>query len=272
MQARAAMLESPKAYPCGRYGVTGIDRMLTNIFDAHGGVALWRSLTGVEAMLSVDGFLFTTKRIAPLRRVRALADTAAPRFTFFDWPEPDQRGEWIGEEEVRIVASDGTVLARRERPRAAFRGLRRELWWDRLDFLFFAGYATWNYLTAPFLFLTPGLGFEPLPASADGVLRLRVTFPPGVPTHSREQVFHFAPGGELLRLDYTAEVVGKWANAAHLCADYRDFGGLRAPTLRRVYPLFHLRNPLPFPTLVAIDLHELRPIRGSAEAVPHTTL
>jgi len=264
VQARAAMLESLKAYPCGRYGVTDTDRMLANIYDAHGGTTLWRSLTGVEAVLSAGGFLFTTKHVPPLRRVRALADTAAPRFTFFDWPEPGQRGEWIGEDEVRIVASDGTVLARRERPRAAFRGLRRELWWDRLDFLYFAGYATWNYLTAPFLFLTPGFAFEMLPDPADGGVRFAATFPPGVPTHSRRQVFRFAPGGELLRLDYTAEVVGRWAHAAHLCADYRDFGGLRAPTRRRVYPLFHLANPLPFPTLVAIDVHDLRPVRAQA--------
>lgn len=244
--------------------MTEVDRVLADVVAAHGGVALWRSLSAVEAVLSADGFLFATKHVRPLRQVRVLAETGAPRFTFFDWPQPGRRGEWVGEDAVRIVADDGTVLAERQCPRAAFRGLRRELWWDDLDFLFFAGYATWNYLTAPFVFLTPGFEFSLLPAEGgaiEGAARLEAIFPPGVPSHCRRQVFHFAPGGELLRLDYTAEVVGNWASAAHLCEAYRDFGGLRAPTRRRVFPLFGLRKPLPFPTLVAIDVHELRPVR-----------
>lgn len=246
--------------------MTDTARMLEDIIAAHGGTVLWESLAGIEGVLSADGFLFSTKHIPPLRRVRLQAESQSPRLTFFDWPAPGQRGEWRGEDEVRIVAGDNTVIARREHPRTAFRGLRRELWWDRLDFLFFAGYATWNYLTAPFLFLAPGFTFESLRPIADGTLRLEVTFPPDVPTHSRRQTFHFAPNGDLLRLDYTAEVVGKWAHAAHLCADYRDFDGLRAPTRRRVYPLFNFGRPLPFPTLVAIDIHELRPVRKQVGA------
>jgi hypothetical protein len=239
------------------------ERIVTNAVVAHGGAALWQSLTAIEAVLTVDGFLFTTRHIKPLRRVRVAASTTEPRFTFFDWPRPGQRGEWLGEAEVRIIADDGTVIAQRRQPRAAFRGLRRELWWDDLDFLYFAGYATWNYLTTPFIFLRPGFQFTLLPPAADGTLRVAATFPPDVPSHCREQVFHFAPSGELLRLDYTAEVVGGWAHAAHLCSNYRDFDGLRAPTTRRVRPLFHLRNPLPFPTLVAIDVHEIKLVRGT---------
>jgi hypothetical protein len=237
------------------------ERIVASAIAAHGGAALWQSLTSIEAVLSANGFLFATKHARALRHVRVSTSTTEPRFTFFDWPQPGQRGEWFGEAEVRIVADDGTVVAQRRQPRAAFRGLRRELWWDDLDFLYFAGYATWNYLTTPFIFLRPGFRFEMLPPASDGVQRVAASFPPDVPSHCREQVFHFAPSGELLRLDYTAEVVGGWAHAAHLCSDYRDFDGLRAPTTRRVRPLFHLRNPLPFPTLVAIDVHEMKPIR-----------
>jgi len=243
--------------------MTEADRILADVVAAHGGAALWQSLTAVEAVLSVDGFLFTTKRVRPLRQVRVSASTTEPRFTFFDWPRFGQRGEWLGEDEVRIIAADGAVIARRKQPRAAFRGLRRQLWWDALDFLYFAGYATWNYLTTPFLLMRPGFQFEVLPAAGDGIVRIAATFPADLPSHCRKQVFHFTPDGELLRLDYTAEVVGGWAHAAHVCADYRDFDGLRAPTKRRVHPLFHLKNPLPFPTLVAIDVLELRPVRAA---------
>ena len=240
-----------------------IDRLLDTVITAHGGADFWHGLDAIDAVLSADGFLFSAKRRPPLRRLRVRAATAAARFTFFDYPRPGLRGEWLGDDEVRIVDAAGAVVARRERPRAAFRGLRRQFWWDDLDFLYFAGYATWNYLTAPFLLLRPGFVFELLPALPGEVSRLRATFPPDVPTHSRDQVFHFAPDGRLLRLDYTAEVVGGWARAAHLCECYRNFGGLLAPTRRRVRPLFGGEQPLPFPTLVAIDIHELTPVRGS---------
>jgi hypothetical protein len=235
------------------------ERIIANSIAFHGGSAMWQRLVAIEATLDVDGFLFTTKRIKPLRQQRVAASTTEARFTFFDWPRPGLRGEWLGDECVRIVSDAGAVVAERHRPRQAFRGLRRELWWDDLDFLYFAGYATWNYLTTPFLFLRPGFTFAELPP-ADGNRRVLARFPQGIPTHCREQVFHFAPDGELLRLDYTAEVVGRWAHAAHLCSGYRDFDGIRAPTLRRVRPLFNLRKPLPFPTLVAVDVHELRPV------------
>lgn len=244
--------------------MTDADRVIADAIVAHGGAPLWKRLDAIEAVLSADGFLFATKRVRPLRRMRVRAETAEPRFTFIGFPRPGLRGEWLGDDEVRIVADDGTVVARRARPRDAFRGLRRQLWWDDLDFLYFAGYATWNYLTAPFLFMRPGFAFRMRPAAPGGVARVAVTFPPDVPTHCREQVFHFAPGGELLRLDYTAEVVGNWAHAAHLCDDYREFHGLRVPTRRRVRPLFGLKEPLPFPTLVAIDIHELQPVPASA--------
>ena len=59
--------------------------------------------------------------------------------------------------------------------------------------------------------------------------------------------------------DYTAEVVGSWARAAHLSTDFRRFGGLRVSTVRRVYPRGPLGRPRPFPTLVAIDIHDVQP-------------
>ena len=236
------------------------ERLIADSIAFHGGAALWQELAAIEATLSVDGFLFTTKRIRPLRKQRVSASATEARFTFFDWPRPGLRGEWLGDECVRIVSDAGEVVAERFRPREAFRVLRREFWWDDLDFLYFAGYATWNYLTTPFLFLRPGFTFAELPP-VDGIRRVRAAFPLDVPTHCREQVFHFAPGGELLRLDYTAEVVGHWARAAHLCSGFRDFDGLRAPTARRVRPLFSLNKPLPFPTLVSIDVLDLSPVR-----------
>lgn len=233
--------------------------IIEKIIEAHGGAGRWRTITALEAVLSVRGFLFTAKRIPVLNKVRVRASAQEPRFTFFDFPEPGLRGELFGDREVAVADSDGTVIERRLHPRAAFRGLRRNLWWDTLDFLYFGGYATWNYLVTPFLFLRDGFQFEvmePLPGPSGPLTRLGVTFPEDIPTHCRKQIFYFDERSLLLRLDYTAQVVGKWAHAAHFCDGYREFGGLKVPTRRWVRPLFIGNSPLPLPTLVAIELHD----------------
>ena len=118
----------------------------------------------------------------------------------------------------------------------------------------------------PFLFLRDGFTFErlePLAGISASWSRLRVTFPSDVPTHCKRQVFYFDENRHLRRLDYTAEVVGGWAHAAHLCGNYRDFDDFRAPTRRRVRPLFLGDKPLPGPTLVALEIHDILPIRVS---------
>jgi hypothetical protein len=91
-------------------------------------------------------------------------------------------------------------------------------------------------------------------------VRLQATFPEDIPTHSRRQTFYFDDQRLLLRLDYTAEVVGRWAHAAHLCEDYRMFDKLKVPTQRRVLPLFFGMGPLPGPMLVGLTVHDIRPV------------
>ncbi len=172
-------------------------------------------------------------------------------------------GEFTGDE-VRIRDAEGSVVMQRKQPRTAFGSLRRTFWWDDLDFLYFAGYATWNYLITPFIFLRPGFSFEYLGErrAGEGVFTcLRVMFPPGVPSHCRVQTFYFDRDLLLRRLDYTAEVVGGWAHAAHFCHDYRNFAGLMVPTRRHVYPTIRGRV-VRLPVLVHIDLHELQPRQG----------
>ena len=135
--------------------------------------------------------------------------------------------------------------------------------WDDLDFIYFGGYATWNYLVAPFIFLRPGFHIEPLEpirVSSASWFRLQVTMPDDLPTHSREQIFYFDENWHLRRLDYVAEVVGGWAHAAHFCEDYQDFNGFKAPTRRRVRPILFADKPLPGPILIALDIHAIRPV------------
>jgi len=237
-----------------------VRKIVEKVIEAHGGASRWRELEAVEAIISVRGFLFKAKRRPILNRVRIRASTREPTFTFYDYPRAGRNSEFIGNEEVRITDADNKVLASRLQPRTAIRQLRRQLYWDALDFTYFGGYATWNYLVTPFLFIRDDLHVErikPLSADSEYPLRLKVSFPRDFPTHCKTQTFYFDRNYLLRRLDYTAEVVSRWARAAHICENYQDFDGIKFPTKRRVLPLFVGTKPLTGPVIVAIDIHEL---------------
>ncbi len=229
------------------------------ILDAHGGLTYWQSLSTLEVDMSAWGFLFVAKGVTPLRHARLTVSTRKPEVIMWDYPSRGQHAVLHGTERVEIRTDDGGVLQSRSNPRAAFGHWRRVLRWDAMDFAYFSGYAMWNYLNLPFLLHSPGMQVRLQPARPDGLTRLQATFPPELPTHNRTQEFTFDTSGRLLRHDYTAEVVGGWAKAAHLCSEYRQFGGLWAPARRRVYPRGPGGRPLPAPTLVALDIHDIRP-------------
>lgn len=235
--------------------------VVEKILEAHGGRRRWESITSLEAEISARGFLFTAKRCPVLRRVSVTAMAREPRFRFHDYPSPGMTGELIGNEEVRILGSAGRVVASRANPRAAITGPGKLLRWDSLDFVYFGGYATWNYLMLPWLLLRDGVAVEtvpPRPGLPPAWTCLRARFPATIPTHCTTQLFFFDERLHLRRHEYVAQVVGPWAHAAHFCEDYRSFGGFTAPTRRRVRPMLG-SVVLPGPTLVALDIHLIRP-------------
>lgn len=145
--------------------------------------------------------------------------------------------------QVRIESHDGAVISSRAHPRAAFfgrSGLRRNIRWDPLDSVYFAGYAMWNYLTTPYLLTREGVAVEegaPWQQEGETWRRLIVSFPPDIDTHSPRQTFYVDASGLLRRHDYVPEVVGHWARAAHYCADPVDVDGFVFPTCRWVHPI-----------------------------------
>ena len=239
------------------------DDAVLKIIQAHGGAAYWNGLTALEAEISASGLLFRFKKRPVLDHVKITAYTREPRFVFHDFPTPGLAAELVGNSEVRVVDNQGQVVQKRDNPRAAFKSTSRWFSWDDLDFVYFGGYATWNYLVAPFFFLRGGFELEvlePVTVSSSSWFRLKATMPDDLPTHSSEQIFYFDENWHLMRLDYVAEVIGCWAHAAHLCENYLEFGGLMAPTRRRVRPILFGDHPLPGPTLVALDIHDIIPI------------
>jgi hypothetical protein len=102
--------------------------------------------------------------------------------------------------------------------------------------------------------------------------KLRVTFPPDEPTHCRTQMYYLDAEHLIRRLDYVAEPIGRWARAAHFCAGYREWRGLRVPTNRWVVPRTRNDRVWSWPPLVRIRITAVRPISNAliADGSSHT--
>lgn len=234
--------------------------LLDDVIEAHGGRKRWSEAKEVRAHVRSGGLLLRSKgKGRCFRDYGVTVSTREPSAVFEPYPRSGSSGVFAADS-VRVLDAEGNVVEEREDPRDAFSGrsgLRRNLRWDNLDALYFAGYAMWNYLTIPFLFDWEGFETregEPLEAGSESWRRLEVTFPEGFPTHCREQCFYFDPQWLLRRHDYTPEVVASFANAAHLVSGHRQVDGLVFGTHRHVVPKAPGGRPLPGPNVVWIDL------------------
>jgi hypothetical protein len=237
--------------------------LLSEVLEVAGGESRWRRLSGVSARVRTGGLLPRTRM--PGNRLADYVVTIAaraPRALLDPFPGAGTRGVFEAGE-VRIEDAGGRVLARREGPRSYFfgrSGLRRNLRWDALDSTYFAGYAMWNYLLTPGLLLAEGVELREAGSweGRDGRRRrLQASFPAELPTHSPSQTFHVDDRGRIVRHDYVAEVIGRWARGAHHCSAHREFDGLLFPTRRRVVPRRRGGRSLPGPTLVSLEVVEL---------------
>lgn len=237
--------------------------LLDDVIDAHGGVAAWERAQRVRVHARSGGVLVRTRLPGNhFREGRLVAEIGAPVSSAGPFPRAGMRGAF-DHGAVRIETDDGEVVESRERPRELFfgtSGLRRNLRWDALDATYFAGYAWWNYLNAPYLLARDDIHvaeIEPWDQRGETWRRLEAHFPDDLDTHSARQVFYFDSELRLRRHDYVAEIIGKWAHAAHMCDAHVESGGLVFPTRRRVYPIGPRNRPLPGPVLVALDLLEI---------------
>lgn len=237
--------------------------LLDETIEAHGGRKRWGKVGEISAHVRSGGVLMRTKAKASSFKEYGLnVGTGEQRASLEPYPSQGRSGVFAGDE-VRVLASDGSVVGERSNAREAFSGrsgLRRKLRWDDLDALYFAGYAMWNYLNIPFLFERPGFETsegEPMEADGETWRRLDVTYPEGVHTHCREQSLYFDSRGMLRRHDYTPDVVASFANAAHFCDKHQEAGGIVFPTSRRVVPKGITGRPLRGPTVVWIELDSI---------------
>jgi len=156
--------------------------------------------------------------------------------------------------DVRLENLHGEVVAERKNARKYFPFGRRLLYWDDLDMAYFANYAFWNYFTFPALLMNKEIIWE---EKADGVLQ--ATFPDIIPTHNKVQSFHFNKESSLLtQHDYTAEIISKYAKAAHIILEHAVQERILFPSSRRVTPRTRKGKPLKRPVLIDIEVHNYK--------------
>jgi hypothetical protein len=236
-----------------------LNSLLQLTIDAHGGFDRWQRLESVSAHLRNGGVLWPLKhQDGVLNDVNVRADLHREWASHWPFAEPNQRSSFEPHR-VAIETMDGRVVEERFQPRDSFEGHGIDTPWDRLQLAYFAGYAMWTYLTAPFLLALQDVDAEeiqPWQERGETWRRLRVTFPNSVATHSTVQTFYFDAQGLLRRHDYDAEVLGG-TPAAHFVDDYEEFSGILVPTRRRVLGRTGDGTAIPDPVIVTIDLSDV---------------
>jgi len=226
---------------------------------AHGGWQRWREARALDAEVSIAGSVWPLKGWPGVfANARVLLDPHRQHVEYAPFVEPVLRSIYEPSR-TAIVTDSGAVVGQREQLRPSFEGHRLPTPWDAQQLIYFSGYAMWTYLCTPFLFGLPGFSFSEGPAwQEDGeVWRcLRVSFPPDVHSHSREQAFYFDASGLLRRHDYSVDIMGG-TSSANYASGHREFGGLIFPTRRRVYAIDADGHPLRDRVAVAIDVHHI---------------
>jgi len=233
---------------------------MSNLLDlaiaAHGGWERWQKLKRITAHASVGGAIWQVKGWPDVfADARFAIEPHSPRTEYSLSGDTARRSVYEPNRTV-LVSADGKVIEQRESPRTSFDGHTIATRWDVQQLIYFAGYAMWTYLTTPFLFRLPGFRTEEIePWDEDGEewRRLKVTFPPNVPSHSTTQTFYFDRSGLLRRHDYSVEIMGG-TSSANYATEPKSFGGIVFPTKRRVFAVGPDNRPLRNRVAVAIDL------------------
>jgi hypothetical protein len=238
---------------------TGLPGVLDDAISAHGGRDRWCAVTSLTAPLSISGSLWSDKgHDGVLADATVFIDPHRQHLEFQGFG-PQRLHTWFEPGLVILRAENGTEIARRRDPRASF-PQNPVAAWDDIQVAYFASYATWNYLTLPFLLTAAGIEVaevEPWPGGDPLWRTVRADFgETKIETHNRQQYYNFDAQNLLVRHDYDADVLGG-APASNEAGAYREFGGIMFPTHRRVTARSVDGAAGTGPTFVAIDFGDI---------------
>lgn len=235
------------------------NELLEKALAAHGGLDRWNHFEKVQSTIVTGGQLFGMKGTPqdPTPRHMTVA-TKREWASVVPYGADDQRTDFTANR-IAIEKLDGTVVKERLHPSEHAEGKAVDAPWDGLDRAYFNGYALWTYLTTPFHFTLPGFSVEeinPWRENGEEWRGLRVTYPPDIASHSREQDFYFGPDFLLRRHDYHVEASGGFA-AAQYVYDMVSAEGIKFPTRRRAYMRDEHWLPIHDRLMVSIDLSQI---------------
>ena len=237
----------------------GMSDLLDIAIAAHGGLERWSQFRTLQAEMAIRGAIFVAKRIAGLQDdVTYEVQLHEERVTVERFGGPNRRLRFLPNR-LTLESFEGEIIEARDNPRDAFKDHNPDSSWDALHLGYFSSYALWTYLTLPFLYTNPGFVVEeiaPWQEAGEEWRRLKATFPANVASHAREQVTYFGPDGLMRRHDYAVEVLGG-AIGANYSTDYREFQGIKVPTIRRVYAYDAMGQKVSEPLLVSIDIEDV---------------
>ena len=235
-----------------------MNNLLEYTINAHGGLDNWNKLNSVKLQAKIDGLLWKMKEQPDfLSDTNITVDTKKQSVSY----KPVNENCFTSFEPNRVALHlDDVVVEELQNPRQSFANHTKETQWTRLQLVYFASYAMWNYINIPFVFTNPDCEvkeFGEWQENGEVWQRLQVTFPKHIATHTPTQIFYIDKNGLIRRQDYNVELVGN-GSSAHYLYDYKEVGGIQFPTKRRVFARLEDNTSLqPEPLLVSIDVTDI---------------
>lgn len=229
---------------------TALSPTAARALQAYGGEAVWRDAVTVEGTVTVSGLLFQLKGVNIPPHAKITVDVHRPHTVIEPVDESGDTGVLDGFT-VTILSPTGSVLEQRADARAHLQNASVSTKWDRLNLVYFLGYAFWGYFSLPSQLTRPDIEWTEL---SDGLLQ--ADYGTELPVHSRFQRFWFdKKTGLLRRNDYTPVAAARDARAAHVIFEHRMSNGIPYPSKRRVkISLAQYGWVLPFPDFITIDV------------------
>ncbi len=231
--------------------------LVNKVIEAHGGLKNAGKFQTVKLNANIGGAVWSVKG-----HENALADvefTGSLTQQKASWKNLFHPGFTSAFEPSRVALFDekGSLLEELNNPKESFKGHTVETPWTKAQLVYFSSYATWNYATAPYNFLVPGVQINQLEEwneKGEIFQRLEVIYPDGFATHSKRQVFYFDANGLLKRHDYWPEVLGG-SSAVQIIENHKNFDGIVTGTKRNIYVLNDADNSYSTDlVLVSIDI------------------
>jgi hypothetical protein len=218
-----------------------MNKLLSDVLTAHGGLANWSNVTTLTASLSLGGPFWAARGWPDVYAGQTVTlDARREHITFAPFTAPDRLSVLdVDPERVALLDADGDIIEERHHPRGSFPSDfdRANTRWDAIQVAYFTSAAVWNYLTEPFVLARPDVQTREIdPWQEDGETwrRLAVTFPKSIANHNAEQVFYYDESFMQRRMDYSPDVTGN-PPVAQYAHDPKTFDGFVFPTRRRVH-------------------------------------